>query len=144
MIRGSLSHVDLTVGELDRSIEFYDRVLNRLGFRRADEFGAGAPCWDIQDSAGSHFSIALRSARGAETGNPHDPGRCGLHHLAFHVDDRADVDEFHDFLASIGARILDEPAEYDYTPGYYGVFFADPDGLKLEIVFEPMLRGNAR
>jgi len=32
---------------------------------------------------------------------------------------------------------FDEPAEYDYTPGYYAVFFADPDGIKLELVHEP-------
>ena len=39
------------------------------------------------------------------------------------------------------ATILDAPAHYDYTPGYYAVFFADPDGLKLEVVYEPSLRG---
>ena len=37
-----------------------------------------------------------------------------------------------------GATILDPPAEYaDYGEGYYAVFFADPDGLKLEYVFTP-------
>jgi catechol 2,3-dioxygenase-like lactoylglutathione lyase family enzyme len=45
MIRGSLSHIDLTVADLQRSIEFYDRVLGRLGYRRLDGVGAGAPCW---------------------------------------------------------------------------------------------------
>lgn len=29
------------------------------------------------------------------------------------------------------------PDEYDYSPGYYAVFFCDPDGLKLEIVNRP-------
>ena len=33
---------------------------------------------------------------------------------------------------------LDPPAEYPlYAPGYYAVFFADPDGLKLEFVHMP-------
>src|SRR5262249_46884000 len=27
-----------------------------------------------------------------------------------------------------------EPQEYGYVPGYYAVFFYDPDGIKLEIV----------
>jgi hypothetical protein len=41
-------------------------------------------------------------------------------------------------LKKIGAEILDAPAEYpQYAPGYYAVFFADPDGLKLEVVYEP-------
>ena len=33
--------------------------------------------------------------------------------------------------------ILDPPQEYAYTPGYYAVFFADPDGMKLELVHIP-------
>jgi catechol 2,3-dioxygenase-like lactoylglutathione lyase family enzyme len=34
-----------------------------------------------------------------------------------------------------GVTILDAPAEYpQYGTGYYAVFFADPDGLKLEYV----------
>lgn len=34
--------------------------------------------------------------------------------------------------------ILDAPAEYPrYGAGYYAVFFADPDGLKLEYVHKP-------
>jgi hypothetical protein len=34
--------------------------------------------------------------------------------------------------------ILDAPALYErYLPGYYAVFFADPDGVKLEYVFTP-------
>jgi hypothetical protein len=33
---------------------------------------------------------------------------------------------------------LDPPAEYPrYNPGYYAVFFIDPDGLKLEYVHAP-------
>jgi catechol 2,3-dioxygenase-like lactoylglutathione lyase family enzyme len=63
--------------------------------------------------------------------------------LAFHADNREDVNEFHRFLLDLGARILDPPAEYGYTPGYYAVFFTDPDGIKLEVVFEPQLRGGA-
>lgn len=35
------------------------------------------------------------------------------------------------------------PREYDYTPGYYAVFFYDPDGIKLEIVHRPTERDLA-
>ena len=38
----------------------------------------------------------------------------------------------------VGATVLDPPAEYpQYGPGYYAVFFADPDGIKLECVYLP-------
>ena len=37
-----------------------------------------------------------------------------------------------------GGTILDPPREYPhYVPGYYAVFFADPDGIKLELVHIP-------
>ena len=29
------------------------------------------------------------------------------------------------------------PEEYSYVPGYYALFFYDPDGIKLEIVHVP-------
>jgi glyoxylase I family protein len=142
MVRGSLSHVDLTVTDLKSSVDFYDRVLGRLGYRRLDEVGAGVPCWGISDASGGFFTIALKPARPESRTTRHDRYAPGLHHLAFHADSREDVDRFHGFLLEIGATVLDPPAEYAYTPGYYAVFFADPDGIKLEVVFEPELRGG--
>ena len=142
MVRGSLSHVDLTVADLKTSVAFYDRVLDRLGYRRADSVGAGAPCWAISDASGGFFTIALQPARPESRTTAHDRYAPGLHHLAFRADSREDVDQFHAFLLDIGARVLDAPAEYGYTPGYYAIFFADPDGIKLEVVFEPELRGH--
>ena len=48
------------------------------------------------------------------------------------------VDRLHELLLAMGARILDAPADYpQYGAGYYAVFFADPDGLKLEFVHWP-------
>ena len=61
----------------------------------------------------------------------------GLHHLAFEAMSRAAVDERADWLGSVGAEIESEPQEYGYIPGYYAVFFYDPDGIKLEIVHIP-------
>ena len=49
-----------------------------------------------------------------------------------------DVDRLHTLLIEIGATVLDPPASYpQYGEGYYAVMFADPDGLKLELVYEP-------
>jgi catechol 2,3-dioxygenase-like lactoylglutathione lyase family enzyme len=143
VIRGAPSHVDLTVTDLARSIEFYDQVLGSLGYRRIGDAGAGAPCWGTSDADGGFFTIALQAARPESARKPHDRYAPGLHHLAFHANSREDVGAFHKVLLSIGARVLDPPAEYHYTPGYYAVFFSDPDGLKLEVVFDPKLRGGA-
>jgi glyoxylase I family protein len=142
MLRGAPSHIDLTVTDLESSIAFYDRILARLGYRRMDEVGAGAPCWAISDSSGGFFTIALKPSSTKSRPTRHDRYAPGLHHLALHADSRDDVDAFYDVLLEIGARVLDPPAEYVYTPGYYAVFVADPDGIKLEVVFEPQLRGR--
>jgi hypothetical protein len=44
-------------------------------------------------------------------------------------------------MREIGTEILDAPADYSgqagYSEGYYAAFFADPDGVKLEIVYLP-------
>ena len=83
-------------------------------------------------------SIGIRSASGANAGRTHDRYSPGLHHLAWTAASRADVDAMYAHLQEIGAVILDAPAEYPkYGPEYYAVFFADPDGLKLEYVYKP-------
>jgi catechol 2,3-dioxygenase-like lactoylglutathione lyase family enzyme len=67
-----------------------------------------------------------------------DRYRVGLHHLAFKAKDRADVDELYRLLVREHVTILDPPAEYpEYGAQYYAVFFADPDGMKLEVVHFP-------
>ena len=108
-------------------------VLTRLGYRRTEEYAGGAPCWAL--SGASHqFSIALHEAN---SNVEHDRYTAGLHHFAFQAISRKEVDDIFEYLLQNGVNILDAPAEYDYTPGYYAVFFADPDGLKLEVVYEP-------
>ena len=59
--------------------------------------------------------------------------------LAFGAPDRDAVDRVYGALQRAGVTILDPPAPYDqYAPGYYAVFFSDPDGMKLEYVFTPV------
>lgn len=133
MRRGSINHIDLTVSDLAVSSAYYDKVLGKLGYTRSNQYEGEVPCWELS-SASSTLSIGLHPAK-SDIG--HNRGSAGLHHLAFHLSSRAEVDDFHEFLRQEQVLILDAPAEYDYTPGYYAVFFADPDGIKLELVHEP-------
>lgn len=57
-------------------------------------------------------------------------GEVGLHHYAFQLRSRKDVDDLQDYLKNKGVTIVD-PAD-EYYEDYYAVFFLDPDGLKLE------------
>ena len=134
MVRGFPSHIDLTVFDVARSARFYDRILSALGYSRVTSDGTDTPCWAVSDESGNGFSIALQPAKMKRS---HDRYSVGLHHLAFHMDSREDVDQFYAYLQKHDIEVLDKPAEYDYTPGYYAVFFADPDGIKLEAVYEP-------
>ena len=144
MIRGALSHLDFTISDPKRSVPFYDAVLSLLGYRRAPVGTAmtARACWCIEDSQNSVFSIALEPAQGSGKQQRHNRYAPGLHHVAFHVDSRADVDHLYTQLVAIGADIVESPAEYTYTPGYYAVSCRDPDGLVLEFVYEPQQRGS--
>ncbi|HEV2599720.1 VOC family protein [Sphingopyxis sp.] len=132
-MRGLVHHIDLTVTDKERSRLFYDAVLGFLGYRRSADYKHGSD-WDRE---GEPFhSIGIIEARGEGAARAHDRYSPGLHHLAWTAESRADVDALHDLLRSIGATVLDAPADYPrYGPTYYAVFFADPDGLKLEFVF---------
>jgi glyoxylase I family protein len=132
-MRGFVSHVDLTVSNLHRSREFYDKVLVKLGYTRQEDVVDNISYWQIEH-AGVAFSIGLHLAKSA---TPHNRYAAGLHHLAFYLMGRDEIDEFHQFLVAEGISIMHAPREYDYAPGYYATFFADPDGMKLEVVFLP-------
>lgn len=124
-----LDHIDLSVSDLTRSRAFYDSVLTALGFHRITD--DGTIVW-----RGPHLEIGIRAATSGEDGKPHDRYDVGLHHLAFRAENRADVDRFHDYLVRADIDVLDPPTDYpDYGDPYYAVFFADPDGIKLELVY---------
>jgi catechol 2,3-dioxygenase-like lactoylglutathione lyase family enzyme len=127
---GALHHVDLTVSDFRRSKDFYAKVLPLMGFERLpNEFGAVA--W-----RGASI-IAIQPAKPEEKDRVHSRYAPGLHHLAFRASSRAAVDALHAELVALGVTILDAPADYPYSAGYYAVFFADPDGMKLEYVHCP-------
>lgn len=134
-MRGNIHHIDLTVRDAHASREFYEAVLSFMGYELGDSHPRG---YDF-DLVGPPFcSIGILSASGANAGRTHDRYSIGLHHLAWTAASRADVDAMYAHLQQIGATILDAPAEYpQYGPEYYAVFFADPDGLKLEYVYKP-------
>ena len=129
-MRGQMHHLDLTVQDLARSTPLYDTVLGFLGYRCVRRDATGV-VWDLTLPNGV-CSIAIKPARREQA---HDRYTPGLHHFAWNAESRADVDRLHVRLVEAGATILDAPAEYpQYGAGYYAVFFADPDGLKLEFV----------
>lgn len=132
-MRGAVHHIDLTVSDPAISAGFYEAVLGFMGYRRVATHDEGMD-WDC-DGSGGFCSIGIIKAH---RDRDHDRYTPGLHHLAWTAASREDVDRLHILLTGMGAAILDPPADYPrYGEGYYAVFFADPDGLKLEYVFKP-------
>ena len=129
-------HVDLVVSSIERSLPFYTDLLGPLGFYRVSEVEGerGETIWYL---GGPGSALGLREAQSES--DKYDRYRVGLHHIAFEADSRAQVDERAAWARAHGAEIESEPQEYAYLPGYYAVFFYDPDGLKLEIVYVPGL-----
>jgi glyoxylase I family protein len=129
----TLHHVDLTVSDLASAKRFYQPVMAFLGYRMTVDTAQDLGFAPGGDGA---TGIVLHPARLQSVDRKHDRYTPGLHHLAFRAASRDEVDGLYRLLQQIGATVLDPPAVY-YLPDYYAVFFADPDGLKLELVYNP-------
>jgi glyoxylase I family protein len=139
MARGSISHISLTVGDLDRSTEFYDKVFTFIGFKRVEvpEATQQAMKTRLKAWVGPGYSISIRPSKGDFAHRPHDRNAPGFNHMAFNAEDRSDIEKMYQLLKKIGATVLDAPAEYTYSPGYFAVYFTDPDELKFEFAYVP-------
>jgi catechol 2,3-dioxygenase-like lactoylglutathione lyase family enzyme len=131
VVLGSIHHLALTVSDMTRAAAFYEQLLAHLGYARVENKPEHV-LW-----AGPGGALGISPVRPALAGRKHDRYAVGLHHLAFNAPSRSDVDAAFEMLRTIGAEITDPPAEYDYLPGYYAVYFLDPDGIKLEIAHSP-------
>lgn len=137
-MRGHVHHIDLSVKDPRAARPFWEAVLGFLGYRVSTEYAHGGYDFDLGRHGGDFCSIGIRPVSGANAARGHDRYSAGLHHLAWNAESRDDVDALHALLVEIGATVLDPPTHYpEYSEGYYAVFFADPDGLKLEYCFVP-------
>lgn len=126
-----VAHTFLTVSDFDRARAFYSELLPFLGMK------------PVMDIAGTYYCVGGRTAFGIreapedKRAEGFDQWRAGLHHLCFRSRTREDVDEAFEFLKEIGAKIVHDPEEAMWAPGYYSVLFEDPDGIRLEVNFVP-------
>lgn len=133
---GSTNHVRFTVSDISRAEAFYDPLLSFMGYELVEKDGRRL-AWKMPSPAGNRQWVILSVASEEGLKRNHDRYSPGLHHFAWNADSREQVNRFHELLVERGVEVLDPPAEYHYEPGYYAVFFADPDGLKLELVHVP-------
>jgi catechol 2,3-dioxygenase-like lactoylglutathione lyase family enzyme len=136
MRSSGIHHVDLVVSSVERSLPFYRELLGPLGWTEIGEVEGerGETIWYL---SGPGTSIGLRESQSDANPVPYERYGVGIHHLCLEVGSRQVVDERAEWLHRQGAAIESDPTEYDYLPGYYAVFFYDPDGIKLELVHVP-------
>jgi catechol 2,3-dioxygenase-like lactoylglutathione lyase family enzyme len=119
-----IDHISIRVSNFAKSKAFYSGLFAFLGLEIMDAY-ADSMGWS---NGKTRYWIGQADAKGRK----YKPrvGDVGLHHYAFQLRRRKDVDELQDYLKKEGVTIVDPAGEY--YDDYYAVFFLDPDGLKLE------------
>ena len=117
-------HIDLRVSDRARAQKFYSKILPALGFTE-DESGEKWGAFQAPgDGAAAEFFGFTEEAN-------HSPNET---RIAFWADTREEVDRVAATVREAGGRNLEGPQIWtEYTPGYYALFFEDPDGNKLEV-----------
>jgi len=117
-----IEHVNLSVADLERSIDFYCRLFDfRVRWRQADP--------DEQPAAhvgnDETYIAMFEAAKPGEA--PSDYDQVGLNHFGLIVED---LEPYRRRLAELGVTPHHEP---DYDPGPR-LYFFDPDHIEVELV----------
>ena len=138
-MRAQVYHLQINVRDATRSLPFYKALLGYLEYRTVYETDT------VAGFSGRGTDIWVMAAAAAHAGHGFHRKRPGLNHVAFRVERREDVERFrHEFMVRHRlAPLYETPREFpEYRPGYYAVFFEDPDRLKLEVVHIPAAPGG--
>lgn len=113
-----LTHIHLRVGDLERSLRFYQRVFGmQETFRDGDLVFLNTP--------GSGDTITL---------NPNDEGLAGksggVEHFGFRLKSGVEVDDAIRAVEAAGGRLI---RRGEHAPGVPFAYVADPDGYVIEL-----------
>ena len=117
-----LEHVNLTVSNLERSVDFYRQLLD-FQVRWEGTIDSGQPAAHVGDDR--CYLALFEATKPGHVGQ--DYGAVGLNHFGVVVDN---LDECRQRLAELGVT---PTAEADYEPGRR-LYFLDPDGIEVELV----------
>ena len=121
-----IDHLGLQVADAEAATAFYLRVFAPCGIREAMRIDT--PQGPVVGMSGPDGMPQLWVSP------MEDSGRRPVH-LALRAPSREAVDAVFAAAKEAGAEILHEPRVWpEYHPGYYGVFFRDPDGNNVEAV----------
>jgi catechol 2,3-dioxygenase-like lactoylglutathione lyase family enzyme len=122
-----LDHIGITVGDLGRSIDFYEAALAPLGVSEQMRVPGELTGYGDVVGYGAEGKPEIWLSGGART-QPHV-------HIALVAGSRSAVDAF--YAAAMGAGGTDNGPpgiREHYHPNYYAAFVLDPDGHNIEAV----------
>jgi catechol-2,3-dioxygenase len=119
-----LNHAVLYVRDVDRSADFYTRV---LGFRQVMGMPGRAAFLQAQGSSNDH-DLGLFAIGSEAADSPAGRGAVGLYHLAWEVDTLAELERIRAALAESDALV--GASDHGTTKALYA---KDPDGLEFEV-----------
>jgi catechol 2,3-dioxygenase-like lactoylglutathione lyase family enzyme len=131
-----IDHIIINVNDYAAAKYFYSWLMPQIGYPRVTTVEDPPP----------EYSAGFFGARGSFWIRRSDPEfrrdsfhrhRVGLCEIAFAAESRQHIDDLAKQISPHGGHVTDLPREYSYVPGYYAVFFTDPDGMKLELVHIP-------
>lgn len=118
-------HIDLRVKNRAAAQRFYGQVLPVIGFR-IDKSGERWGLFEAEGGKAVEFFCLEQEADHQPNGN----------RIAFWASSREAVDKVAEVVRKAGGRNIEGPELcVEYSPGYYAVFFEDPDGNKLEVCY---------
>jgi catechol 2,3-dioxygenase-like lactoylglutathione lyase family enzyme len=129
---GKVHHIEIYCRDLKKSSPFWEWLLGRLGYKVYQKWSHG-----ISFKRGASYFCFVQ-AEDKHLDQPYHRCKPGLNHLAFHAPSRQFVDELTRELKARGTTIL-YPDKHPHASGIesYGVFFEDPERMKVEIMATP-------
>lgn len=126
-----LDHVFVSVSDLDRSIEFYERALAPLGIHHAVDYdGANGPEGHPDLKGFGRDGRVFFWLR-------HGSADARAVHVGFVAKSEAEVDAFYAAAISAGATDNGKPGvRLYYNPRYYAANVLDPDSYSIEVVYK--------
>ena len=127
MTAGQLHHVEIYVSNLEKSASFWGWFLGELGYSLFQSWPQGRSY-----ILGDTYIVFVQTQERFSDIIYH---RCrtGLNHLAFHARSREHVDQMKLQLEK-RCIVLLYPERFPTAGGAYGLFFEDPDRIKVELV----------
>jgi catechol 2,3-dioxygenase-like lactoylglutathione lyase family enzyme len=122
------AHISIGVSDLERSVVFYDAVMEALGHERLfGDLEEGFMAYGPEDGF-FIINTPLNPERGLSKS-------CNGSHICFRAKTKQHVDAFYKKAIELGAQCDGPPGlRPHYSPTYYAAFILDPDGHKIEAV----------